>query len=185
MIFCKKCGYVLPDDARFCSECGAAIAQEATADPTKTETATGTTATQNTTVPPQNPGVPPQNPSVPPYGANPNPSQGYYGQYPPQQGYYTQPGYPPPYQPYGYQPRKVRSINVGQLVFAILNLVMFCGLLAIWPLILVINAKNAPDDLTEAYLLQKAKKANITCLVIGIVVSTLMVIMMAVAGGIQ
>ena len=142
MIFCKKCGYMLDDDAKFCTECGTPTSDDATTNPN----------------PNPNPD-PSQNPNpnnVPPYNG-----QGYY--------YNPQGGYPPPYNqpPYGYYPPQKRPINVGLLIFTIINFVLV-GIIALWPLLTLLKARDAHDDVSEEYQLEKAKNANIVCLVIGI-----------------
>ena len=117
MIFCKKCGYMLDDDAKFCTECGTPTSDDATTNPN----------------PNPNPNPDPsQNPNpnnVPPYNG-----QGYY--------YNPQGGYPPPYNqpPYGYYPPQKRPINVGLLIFTIINFVLV-GIIALWPL-LTTSAKH-------------------------------------------
>ena len=130
MIFCKKCGYMLDDDARFCTECGE-----------PTENAQNDNTQNNT----QN-GYNPFNPNDPHNQFNP----------------YN------PYNPY-YRPQP-RPINVGLLVFTIINF-MVCGALAVWPLVLLLRARNARDDYSEQQMLTKCKSANVTCLIIGIIIT--------------
>ena len=137
MIFCKKCGCMLDDDAKFCTECGTATSDD----------------TQNNG---QTTGDPNQ---VPPYNG-----QGY--------GYPPYGGYPPP--PYGYYPPRKRPINVGLLVFTIINFFMV-GVLALWPLFTLLKARDAQNDVEEAYQLEKAKNANVVCLVIGIIIELIFI----------
>ena len=141
MIFCKKCGHMLDDDARYCTECG-----------TPTENA------QNTAQNGQN-------------GQNGYTGQsGYYGG----QGYYD-PNNPyqqyNPYDPYNpyYRPQP-RPLNVGLLIFTIINFILV-GVLAVWPLVLLIRAKNARTDAEESLLLDKCKNANKICLIIGLIIT--------------
>ncbi len=139
MIFCKNCGYMLDDDARFCTECG-----------TPTENAQNTTQNDPQNHNTQNNGY--QNG----YG-----QQNYYDPYNPYNPY-------DPYNPY-YRPQP-RKLNVGLLVFTIINFLLV-GVLAVWPLVMLIKARNAHSDAEEALYLAKCQNANKVCLVIGIVLT--------------
>jgi len=140
MLFCKNCGFMLDDNARFCTECG-----------TPTENAQNTQNAQNET----------QN------NAQNNGAQNGQNGYDPNNPYNPYNGYNP-YNPYnGYYPPQPRKLDVGMLVFTIINF-MLIGILAIWPLVYLLRARSSHNDAEEAYNLQKCKNANITCLVIGI-----------------
>lgn len=120
MAFCKNCGNELPDDAKFCTSCGAP-AQE-------NETVTATPVVNETV-----------------YTETPAP--------------------------------KERSLNVGMLVFSIINMALYCGVVfGIISLIMTILAKNADTDESEHSKLKTAKILNI----IGIIITSVIALLYAV-----
>ncbi len=147
MITCQACGAQLTDDAKFCGICGAPVATTASTEPTDApnpDLNAGAGQNQN----PNAQGYPPYNQGYPPYGQN---AYGY--------------GAP-------YSPTPERPLQMGQFIYALINFAI-AGIVALWPLMHVLNARKAPDDATEAYLIAKAKTANIATTIIGIVVTAL------------
>lgn len=204
MIFCKACGTALADDARYCTNCGQRV-EEISKDPTANgqpanRPHTGQSGTTN------NGGPSRQNSS--PNGASPAGSAGY-GQngtgfgtsggfsgsqngFGPNRGYagngygYSGNGCSPNgYPPNGYpgaapQPRR---LNEGQLVFAIVNMVLglifgagLMALVSLWPLLHVLNARSALSDEEEKDKLRRAKRANIVCLCLNLLFPILLLL---------
>ena len=62
---------------------------------------------------------------------------------------------------------KARELNVAQLVWAIINIVLCCMPLGVAGLVFTIMAKDSPDDATEAKRLKNAKIFNIIATVGG------------------
>lgn len=208
MIFCKKCGTVLPDDARYCTHCGEPTAA-AHSDGTGANPAAGA-GFYNGNPGNGNPGAgqdPRSNPAgtgYAPGGASGNGQGNYqnqsgagYSSYPPGGApggqscgggyapggfsYGTSPNGMPPsggYAPGGYPPpgnRPLRKLDEGQLVFAIVNMILglifglgIMAVVAIWPLIHAVNAQKAASEAEAEYLVQRAKRANIIVLVLNL-----------------
>jgi uncharacterized membrane protein YvbJ len=117
MAFCKNCGNELPNDAKFCTSCGA---------PAQENETVKATPVVNETV----------------YTETPAP--------------------------------KERTLNVGMLVFSIINIALCCGVVfGIISLIMTILAKNADTDESERSKLKTAKILNI----IGIIITSVYVLL--------
>ena len=125
MAFCKNCGNELPDDAKFCTSCGAPAQENETVE---------ATPVVNETV----------------YTETPAP--------------------------------KERSLNVGMLVFSIINTALCCQLFGIIAIIMTILARTADTDETEHSRLKTAKTLNILGVVLGFVISVAYIIFMFVIG---
>lgn len=125
MAFCKNCGAELPNDAKFCTSCGAP-AQE-------NETVTATPVVNETV-----------------YTETPAP--------------------------------KERTLNVGMLVFSIINTALCCQLFGIIAIIMTILARTADTDETESSRLKTAKTLNILGVILGFVISVAYIIFMFVIG---
>ncbi len=152
MIFCKKCGTVLPDDARYCTHCGEPTAAvrsgEAGANP-----AAGTGPYSGNPGTGQDPRTNPAGTGYAPGGASgnnsgnfQNPNGGGYSSYPPggapggqfygggyapggNQSGPSSNGMPPPggYAPGGFPPPgnpPARRVGEGQMVFAMVNMIL-------------------------------------------------------------
>ena len=120
MAFCKNCGAELPDDAKFCTSCGA---------PAQENETVKATPVVNETV----------------YTETPAP--------------------------------KERTLNVGMLVFSIINMALYCGVVfGIISLIMTILAKNADTDESERSKLKTAKILNIIGIIITSVLALLYVV---------
>ena len=125
MAFCKNCGNELPDEAKFCTSCGAPAQENETVE---------ATPVVNETV----------------YTETPAP--------------------------------KERSLNVGMLVFSIINTALCCQLFGIIAIIMTILARTADTDETESSRLKTAKTLNILGVVLGFVISVAYIIFMFVIG---
>ncbi|MBQ7384457.1 MAG: CD225/dispanin family protein [Clostridia bacterium] len=66
---------------------------------------------------------------------------------------------------------KQRELNVAQLVWSIINVVLCCMPLGIAAVVFTIMAKDAPDDETEAKRLKNALIFNIISTVAGVLVT--------------
>ncbi len=67
-----------------------------------------------------------------------------------------------------YSPvRLPRSLNTPQLIWSIINLILCCMPLGIASLIMVLTAKDAPDDATAAKRNKSAMICNIIATVVG------------------
>lgn len=169
MIYCKKCGNPLPDESKFCNECGASVNENSENPNTNGQNdPNGRHQQQNRDNANGQNGYDPHNTQGSPYGQSGYPPYGQNGYSP-----YGQNGYPPygqnPYDPYNpYHQPKQRSLNVGMLVFSIINFVV-AGIAAIWPLLLTLNARKASSDYEEQALLKRAKIVNIVVLIVGII----------------
>lgn len=161
--FCGKCGTLLVVNARFCTNCGEAVT---------TQTPSSNVPTAASADP--NPSPRPHSPfsSAPEGGAPPTAASGgtnaAYGAY----GSDRSPYWPNGFQPNGstpfpYAPPRERPHHQGQLVFAIINIVLgfFSGtlmaLLGLWPLNHVLKARQALTDAEARERLAAAKRANI------------------------
>lgn len=216
MIFCHNCNAMLPDDAKFCSQCGVMLfkdprdaeapnGQKAANDPNapKTQSSDGQNA--------QNEGSSfgdaayyharfdgaGSNTGGTQEGGNTNGSAGggsntngntsgnasgnaggsSFGG-----GNGERPSFDPfggNYNPYGYNPGGynaggygapgLRPLNVPMLIFSIVNILLFSGLLGIIPLVITINARKATSPAEEKRRLRGALIANIVLLIVGLV----------------
>jgi uncharacterized membrane protein YvbJ len=125
MAFCKNCGAELPNDAKFCTSCGAP-AQE-------NETVTATPVVNETV-----------------YTETPAP--------------------------------KERTLNVGMLVFSIINTALCCWVFGIIAIIMTVLAKSADTDEDESRKLRTAKILNILGVILGFVISVAYIVIIVVAG---
>ncbi|MCL2847204.1 MAG: hypothetical protein FWE13_00435 [Firmicutes bacterium] len=81
-------------------------------------------------------------------------------------------GYPPPHQhnPYGQQPMSAQNIdNSGQVIFSVINMVLFGFIFGLIALIFALNAKNEPTYEQGLAKLRVAKILNIVGVSIGAV----------------
>ena len=62
------------------------------------------------------------------------------------------------------------TINIGQMIWAIINLISCCQILGIVSLIMVVLAKDAPSAQDEAKKLQIAKTCNLIGTIGGVIV---------------
>ena len=77
---------------------------------------------------------------------------------------------------------KERSLNVGMLVFSIINTALCCQLFGIIAIIMTILARTADTDEGENSKLKTAKTLNILGVVLGFVISVAYIIFMFVIG---
>lgn len=125
MAFCKNCGAELPDDAKFCTSCGA---------PAQENETVKATPVVNETV----------------YTETPAP--------------------------------KERSLNVGMLVFSIINTALCCSVFGIIAIIMTIIAKSADTDEDESRRLRTAKTLNILGVILGFIISVAYIVFVVILG---
>ena len=77
---------------------------------------------------------------------------------------------------------KERSLNVGMLVFSIINTALCCSVFGIIAIIMTILARTADTDEGENSKLKTAKTLNILGVVLGFVISVAYIIFMFVIG---
>jgi len=167
MRYCNNCGEKLEDDAKFCPSCGMKFTEQTQEKQATTTAPSPQQSTQEPMTPPQQPMTPPQQPSYQQYPAN-NP----YGQI--NNNIYTNTN--------TTADKPSGKINVGMLVWSIINLLFCCMPFGLASLISTITANSSQTAQEEAKKLKTAKICNIIGTIAGVFIIIIYII--AVSAGV-